>query len=306
MMGKMQRRILLWSLAVCAAHTAGARAGDLDELRARGVLRHVGVPYANFVTGSGDGLDVELMQRFAEHLGVRYEYVETDWENLIGDISGQTVETRDGDVVVTGAAPVRGDIAANGVTMLDWRAEVVDFAEPMFPTQVWLIARADAPIQPIAPSGDIARDIERTRALLRGRSVFGKVKSCLDPSLHRLAEHGAHVQLFEGRLNELAPAVIRGEAELTILDVPDALIAMEKWPGRIKIIGPMTDLQTMSCAFPQSSPELRQAFTDFFRQCCADGTYRRLVEKYYPRILTYYPDFFARLFPAGAQAPPES
>jgi hypothetical protein len=27
----------------------------------------LGVPYANFITGSGDGLDVELMQLFARH-----------------------------------------------------------------------------------------------------------------------------------------------------------------------------------------------------------------------------------------------
>ena len=33
---------------------------------------------------------------------------------------------------------------------------------------------------------------------------------------------------------------INGEAETTILDVPDALIALEKWPGKIKIIGPIS------------------------------------------------------------------
>jgi hypothetical protein len=43
---------------------------DLPEIKARGVLRHVGVPYANFVTGTGDGLDVELVTLFAQDLGV--------------------------------------------------------------------------------------------------------------------------------------------------------------------------------------------------------------------------------------------
>nr|MBP8266208.1 hypothetical protein [Zoogloea sp.] len=42
-----------------------ALADDLQDIRARGVLRHLGIPYANFVTGSGDGLDVEIVQRFA-------------------------------------------------------------------------------------------------------------------------------------------------------------------------------------------------------------------------------------------------
>ena len=57
-----------------AAHASG-EAGDLDEIKKSGVLRHLGVPYANFVTGSGDGMDVEIIRSFAESLGVRYEYV---------------------------------------------------------------------------------------------------------------------------------------------------------------------------------------------------------------------------------------
>jgi membrane-bound lytic murein transglycosylase MltF len=56
-----------------AATFVAAVAGDLADVKARGVLRHLGIPYANFVTGSGDGLDVEVMRRFAAYLGVKYE-----------------------------------------------------------------------------------------------------------------------------------------------------------------------------------------------------------------------------------------
>lgn len=34
-------------------------------------LKHVGAPYANFVTGSGDGLDVELVKLFAQKLNLK-------------------------------------------------------------------------------------------------------------------------------------------------------------------------------------------------------------------------------------------
>ena len=33
-------------------------------------------------------MDVELMQRFAKRLGVRYEYVKTDWSLAFGDLTG--------------------------------------------------------------------------------------------------------------------------------------------------------------------------------------------------------------------------
>ena len=52
------RRLILAAGLLCLC--GGALADDLREIRERGVLRHLGVPYANFVTGSGDGLDVEI------------------------------------------------------------------------------------------------------------------------------------------------------------------------------------------------------------------------------------------------------
>ena len=66
-----------------------SRADGYDEVMKRGSLRHLGVPYAHFVSGSGDGFSVELVQLFASHLGVRYEYVESTWKNVIPDLIGR-------------------------------------------------------------------------------------------------------------------------------------------------------------------------------------------------------------------------
>ena len=63
-------------LALC--WTPG-NAQDLAEIRESGVLRHLGVPYARFVGGSGEGFDAEIVQLFAKHIGVRYEYVPAEW-----------------------------------------------------------------------------------------------------------------------------------------------------------------------------------------------------------------------------------
>ena len=40
-----------------------------------GVLGYLGIPYANLVTGSGDGMDVDLIRLFARYLGVKYQFV---------------------------------------------------------------------------------------------------------------------------------------------------------------------------------------------------------------------------------------
>ncbi len=265
---------------------------DLDEVKKAGVLRHLGIPYANFVTGSGDGMDVELIQRFAAHLGVRYEYVKTDWADIFGDLTGTKVRARGDDIEPAGAVAVRGDVAANGITVLPWRQKAVIFSTPMFPNQVWLVARSDSPVKPIDPSGDQEKDIAAIKSLIRGRSLMGKVGTCLDPSLYSLESVAAGIVLFPGSLNDIAPALITGRTELTLLDVPDALVALQKWPGKIKIIGPVSGQQDMAAAFPKQSPKLAAEFNRFMESVRRDGSYEGVVKKYYPYVFNYYPDFF--------------
>jgi len=278
------------------------KAGDLAEVKASGVLRHIGVPYANFITGAGDGMDVEIMQQFATSLGVRYEYVPADWGNLFCDLVGRKIVSKGNTIEDLGPVPVKADIAANGITVLPWRAKVVNFSDPTFPTQVWLVTRVDCPIKPIKPSGNLEADIIAVKKLMVGHSLFTKTKTCLDPALFDLEQYSVTGTEFKGSLNELAPAVINGESEMTLLDVPDTLVALKKWPGKLKVIGPVGPMQDMCVAFPPSSPELRAAFNVFLKGLKADGTYNRLVEKYYPYALQFFPQYFGQTAAVGAGA----
>ena len=282
----------LWAIVLIVCLPCLLNAADLPDIMKKGTLRHLGVPYANFVSGTGDGLDVELIQLFARHIGVHYVYVKTDWPALITDLTGLKFELKQDEIKILGKAPIKGDIIANGFTKLAWRQKLVDFSTPTFPTQVWLVARADSAMQPIHPSDETQQDIASVKLLLNQRTVLGVSDTCTDPSLYNLIEIGATPRLFQGTLNELAPAIINGVAEATILDVPDAMVALEKWPGQIKVIGPISPQQDMGCGFAKSAPLLRAAFNDFFEMCKADGTYGRLLKKYYPSASLYFPKFF--------------
>ena len=277
--------------------TTTAFAVDLADIRQQGVLRHLGIPYANFVIATDgviDGLDVALIRLFAEYLGVRYELVKTSWSEAFGDLTGRRVRPKGEEVTVIGETRVRGDILANGLTMLPWRKKVVNYSIPTFPTGVWLVARADCAIKPIEPSGVMETDIRRVKALIGGRSVMTVKGTCLDADLYELASAGAEIR-FHGAsesLNGIVPSVINGAAEATLLDIPHALVALQKWPGMIKVIGPVSPPQLMGVAVAKSSAELLQAFNAFFEACWRDGTYERLVRKYYPAIFLYLGDFF--------------
>jgi ABC-type amino acid transport substrate-binding protein len=284
-------RVIL-ALLLSLLLSSSALAADLKEIKEKGVLRHLGIPYANFVTGSGDGLDVDMVKLFAQHLGVKYEYVETSWESAIGDLTGKQVKAKGDEIEVIAEVPVKGDIIANGFTILPWREKIVDFSTPTFPSQIWLMAKADSAIKPIVPHEEVAQDISTVRGFLNKRQLLGKANTCLDPSLYDMKGTGAKICLFQGSLNDLAPAVIQGEAELTLLDFPDALVALEQFPGKIKVIGPITAKQYMGCAFAKTSPELRDAFNQFFKQIKGDGTYLEMVKRYYPLVFSYFREFF--------------
>jgi ABC-type amino acid transport substrate-binding protein len=273
-----------------------ATAADLDEIQARGELRHLGIKYANFVTGAGDGFDVELMQGFARRIGVAYKLVYSDFYSVIRDLLGQEVVRRDGEVALTGSFPVKGDVIATGFTVLPWRQAVLSYSAPTFPSQVLLIAPAHSPLQPIAEGEDLDAEIRATKALIGNRSLLVMRQTCLDPASYGLDKVGIDLREYtrSTNLNEMVPALLNREAELTLLDVPDAILDLKKWAGQIKILGPISGHQDLAAAFPKDAPKLRDAFDAYLAKIKADGSYDRLVDKYYPGIRRYFPDFFAR------------
>jgi len=304
MLQKKQLIRLLQTLIIftvmLSAYSLQAR--DLAEIKKDGVLRHIGVPYANFVTQYAQGnktiesgLDVELMQGFAKHLGLRYEYVKANWGNVFTLLNGQSAHYQNKQVVFgEQTQTILGDVIANGATILDWRKQVVDFSDVYFPSAVWLVARSDSSLSPITPSDSIEQDIRQVKTLMGNINVLAMKHSCLDPDLYNLYQTDANIILpvKARKLNEMIPAILNNDAESTLLDVPDILIALQRWPGEIKVIGPVSENQEMAVAFRKNSPELRHEFNLYLRQLKKEGTYHKLVKKYYPSVFYFYGDFF--------------
>lgn len=270
-------------------------ADDLADIKARGELRHLGINYANFVTGAGDGFDVELVQGFAKHIGVKYKLVPTDFVSVIRDLLGKDVVRQGDQVNLQGNFPVKGDMIATGFTVLPWREKVLLYSAPTFPSQVLLVARADSPDKPIKGSADLDADIAETKAMIGSKSVLVMEKTCLDPANYGLKGKGIDLRMYtkSANLNEMVPALIKGDADFSLLDVPDAILDLQRWAGKIKVIGPISGHQQLAAAFPKNSPELRRAFDDYLVRLKADGSYDKLVDKYFPGIRRYFPDFFA-------------
>ncbi|MEY2689277.1 MAG: hypothetical protein RL375_3476, partial [Pseudomonadota bacterium] len=174
--------------------------------------------------------------------------------------------------------------------------KVLLYSVPTFPSQVLLVARVESGHRPIAPQASLAQEVAQTRAVLGRHSLLVMERTCLDPANYGLKGAGVDLRSYTAstNLDEMVPALLRGDAEFTLLDVPDAVLDLQRWAGRIKVIGPLSGNQDLAAAFPKESPALRAAFDDYLRRIRADGSYDKLVNKYYPGIRRYFPEFFAR------------
>jgi ABC-type amino acid transport substrate-binding protein len=291
----LSKRVILRCLSgVVALLLAGSCwATDLAEIKKRGELRHIGIRYANFVTGAGDGFDVELMQGFAKRIGVSYKLVYSDFYSVIRDLIGKDVERKDGKVALTGDYPIKGDVISSGFTVLPWREAILLYSDPTLPSQVLLVAPADSDLRPIEGSTDLEADIAKTREAIGSKSVLVMERTCLDPANYGLVNVGIDLKTYNksSNLNEMVPAMLNKEAELTLLDVPDAILDLRKWAGRIKILGPISGPQKLATAFPKDAPALRDEFNAYLSDLKASGNYDRLVDKYYPGIRRFFSDY---------------
>jgi ABC-type amino acid transport substrate-binding protein len=290
------RGVFAWMLTTAVLASGPAQAADLDEIRARGSLRHLGINYANFVRGDGTGFDVELVQGFATAIGVRYELVYSDFYGVIRDLLGKEVRREGSKVLLEGDYPVRGDIISTGFTVLPWRAQVVLFSAPVFPSQVLLLTKHNTVFQSVSAGATLKQEIAATRDVLGKRSLLVMERTCLDPANYGLVGVGIDLRRYtaSSNLDEMVPALLRGDAEFTLLDVPDVVVELQRWPGRLKIIGPISEHQDLAAAFPPNAPKLRDAFDAYLRKMRTDGSYDRLVDKHFPGIRRYFPEFFAR------------
>ncbi|SHI77689.1 substrate-binding periplasmic protein [Halodesulfovibrio aestuarii] len=267
----------------------------LAEIRARGELYHLGVPYARFANTNADGLDCALIRRFAHRIGVRYKFVPTSWENAIPDLTGIRPALPGSSQSVT---PIRGDILANGLSIIPERKRYVLFSKPTFTAQVWLLAKPDADIDPIHPTGSVERDIKSTLEKTAGKTVYGIKNLCIDvrlfPDLLHTAGSAENVPL--GTLPQPI-SFVKSPYSIFLMESPSALMALGIWPYSFKIIGPVAKQQNMGAAFAPTSVELKEEFDRFLTEVWTSGEYQKLVASYYPNSFSYFKTFFTKSSP---------
>ncbi len=115
-----------------ASATSEANADLLSTIKEKGVITVATegdwspYTYHDETTNELVGFDVELAKMIADKLGVTVEYKETDWDSILAGVQSGVF-----------------DLAINGVTYTDERAEAFNFSEPYLYDQTVLIVLED-------------------------------------------------------------------------------------------------------------------------------------------------------------------
>jgi len=236
------------------AAVAGAQAqSELDQIKAAGVFR-IGTEgtYAPFTyhddSGTLVGFDVEIGQAIAARLGVKAEFVEGQWDGLIAGLDAN-----------------RYDSVINEVNITDARKAKYDFSNPYIVSKAVLIVRGD--------NTDVKTfdDLKGHKAAEALTSNFGALAT----------KYGAELVGTDG-FDQAVALLIDGRADATINDSLSFLDFKKHKPdANLKIVAQQDNADSSGAIIRKGEPQLLAAINKALDDIKADGTYKKISDKYF-------------------------
>lgn len=248
---------------VACAFVPQVGAGErLDAIKESGVLRIAGVVYEPLMIrkadGSFQGLDVDILNKFAEKLGVRAEVVDAGW-----------------DTAVAGVTTGKWDVVP-AICITAKRIEVVDFTEPYIDLGGAFIVAADNP-----------KNFQTVADLNKPDVVFADVAGGWGEDFARKAAPEAQHKLFPQATDaDITQEVLSGRADAAVMNTPITTGLVKKQFGdRIRFIpGWDQPLDIDSCpvgyALPKGDVEMKALFDAELAALKEAGTFQAILDEW--------------------------
>jgi cystine transport system substrate-binding protein len=251
----------LFGLALMLLAALPAAADSLAAIKQRGVLR-VGLEgtYSPFgyqdEQGNLVGFDVDVARAIAGKLGVKPDFLPSKWEGILAALESG-----------------RFDVVVNQVTISDERKKVYDFSQPYTFSGLQILVRKDR-LKDIKGPDDLA----------------GKKVGVLLGTNHEqwLRDHTpkADVRTYEDDASRNQDLLVgRIDAILN-----DRLIvgSVEKiYGGQIAATGPLLSDTRQAIAIKKGNPDLVAAIDQALQALTADGTLKKISEKWFSADVTH-------------------
>lgn len=204
-------------------------------------------------SGNLVGFDVEVAEKIAEKLGVRAEFVESEWDSLFAGMDSGRI-----------------DIVVNEVEASEERREKYDFSEPYTYIQgALLVAEDNDEIQSV-------EDLEGKRAAQNLTSSWGQ-----------LAESYGAELIGVDSMNQSVELLLTGRADVTLNAETAFYDFMKNQPDQAVKIAAMTD-STTSSVIPvrKGNESLVNAINDALDEMRESGELEELSVKYFGEDVT--------------------
>jgi cyclohexadienyl dehydratase len=254
-------RIVMVLLAglVLASSAHGQQASRLDEIIKRGTLR-VGMTgdyrpftYLDKASSTFTGLDVDMAQALGKVLGVKVEFVQTAWPQLMKDFEADNF-----------------DIAMGGISITLDRQKKGLFSTP-------IMREGKTPIARCADQGkyQTLTDIDKqgTRVIVNPggtneRFARANVKNA------EIKVYGDNVTIFD--------EIAKGDADLMITDSSETRYQQKLHPGVLCAVHPDKPFDFAEKAYwMQRDPALKDFVDQWLHMATEDGTYRKIYAAWF-------------------------
>ncbi len=240
---------------------AGGETSDLPDLGGREItvtLENAYLPfnYIDPATGEPAGWDYEAIGAICELLNCSPVFVESAWEGMIQAVA-------DGQF----------DMAADGITITEERAQLVDFSDGYISIEQRLLARADEDRFDSVQS--FVDNAELTIGTQTGTTNFETASELLPAD---------RIQAFE-QFAFAVQALLAGDVDAVILDETAGQGYIGVNADELKLVGESMSSDQLGFVFPKGS-DLVGPFNAALAELQANGTMAQLAEKYFSDAFT--------------------
>jgi polar amino acid transport system substrate-binding protein len=216
-----------------------------DALR---VVTDATFPPMEFVqNGKRTGFDIELTEALAVAMGRKIEWIDIDFKGLIPALVSK-----------------RADLAMSAIYITDERKKVVDFSDPYFAGGLVVLTTKGGPIKTL-------KDLD-------GKKVSVQVGT---KSVTYLKDNFPKVERVEVEKNqEMFNLVEIGRADAAVTGKPAAKIFAQAKPA-LHVLAEQLTTEDYGIAVRKDAPEIRDALNVALKKIKADGTYDKLLNKWF-------------------------
>jgi membrane-bound lytic murein transglycosylase F len=244
---------------------------DLKEIKERGVLKVLTIhsPSSYFIyKGKSFGFEYELLQNFADEIGVKFKVVKV--HNL--------------NEVIPMLCRGEGDLIAQGLTITKDRKKIVDFTDFYYLTQQVLVQRKPDKWWNMHQD-KIDKQLIKDVVGLIGDTVTIRKESSYYKRIQNLnSELGGtiHVEFIDGSYSteEIIKMVSDGKIKYTIADNNIAEIN-KSYYSNLDVSTKISLSQRVAWTVRKDSPELKEAANKWLKKIKKSGYYNIVYKKYF-------------------------